>query len=400
MASASSLGLTAVASSGCTAGLVLTLRSKLLWFFSDDTLVSELSERGVDLANQDVEGRIERTYEKLDSLGKGASGIVYRVRKREESGLNLDYAMKVMEKGSNSMNDEESLLNEIKCMRRLRHRNIVNLIDVVESKQKMWIFMDLAVGGGLYERILQMDHFSEHSAATIIKQVLKAVHYMHSMGVVHRDLKPENVLLESKDMDSADIKIADFGLAVDMGWNSYCPRESMKLKSSTEIRGGFCGSPICMAPEVAVKSARYGPQCDLWSIGCMSYEMLSGSPPFTAKTAKALFKIVRESEGPSFSEECWPQISAESREIVGGMLKKSPVERPSAREAMHHRWFLCAKDHHLKDTHDTLKSRKTRTTKDDGESSDDELADTLTGEEAAKSLGLNGASMETLPSIP
>merc|ERR1719182_244301 len=100
---------------------------------------------------------------------------------------------------------------------------------------------------------------------------------MHSMGVVHRDLKPENVLLESEDAES-DIKIADFGLAVDLQWESYHPKESMKMKASKDIAGAFCGSPICMAPEVAVKNATYGPQCDIWSLGCMTFELLSGKP--------------------------------------------------------------------------------------------------------------------------
>jgi len=379
-AASAAIGLAALSSSACTIGAVVMIRKKLLWFFGDEALVNELSERGLDLTTLDAESRIEKQYDILETLGKGASGVVYKVRNRGDRKL---FAMKVMEKGNNSMNDEESLMNEIRCMRRLRHRHIVNCVEMVQSDKKMWLFMDLATGGGLYERILALDHFSEKSAASVIKQVLKAVHYMHSMGVVHRDLKPENVLLESSDVD-ADIKVADFGLAVDMGWESYHPRESMKLKASTEIHGGFCGSPICMAPEVAVKSARYGPQCDVWSIGCMTYELLSGSPPFTAKSAKALFKIIRESASPSFKESSWTTLSSDSKEIVAGMLTTDPVARPSAREALHHNWFVNAKDHHNTDAHELIKSRRTQRRSDDDEDSD-ELDIPMSGSNCVKS---------------
>lgn len=235
----------------------------------------------------------------------------------------------------------------------------------------------MADGGNIYDRILALDHFSEKSASNIIRQVLKAVHYMHSNGIVHRDLKPENVLLESKDPDS-DIKVADFGLAVDMGFSGYHPEESMNLKGSLDIHGGFCGSPIAMAPEVAQKNARYGPQCDVWSIGCMAYELLSGSPPFTAKTAKALFKMIRESDGPCFKEKTWTELSKESTQICTGMLKKSPTERPSAGEVLHHPWFRHAKEDHMASMHSLLKTRKTRTT--DASDSEDEINETLFGE--------------------
>merc|ERR1719446_1940297 len=157
--------------------------------------------------------------------------------------------------------------------------------------------------------------------------------------------------MESKERES-DVKVADFGLAVDMGWENYRHNESIKLKGCTEIHGGFCGSPICMAPEVAVKDAKYGPQCDVWSIGCMTYELLSGTPPFTAKNAKALFKIIRESKGPPFPHDTWGPLSDHSVEILSGMLQNDPRQRPSAREAVHHPWFENASDHHMSDTHE------------------------------------------------
>jgi serine/threonine protein kinase len=298
--------------------------------------------------------RVEREYQTLETLGQGASGSVYKVKKKSTGAV---FAMKVMKKGGDEdMNDAESLENEIRCMKRLRHRHIVNLETHFENASKTWLIMDCADGGMLYDRILALDHFSEKSASHLIKQVLKAIHYMHQNGVVHRDLKPENILLETPDPDS-NIKVADLGLAVDLHFDEAHQRDSINMKSSTEIKGGFCGSPIAMAPEVAIKNAAYGPQCDIWSLGCMTYELLSGKPPFIAKSAKALFKVIRDADGPKFDGPAWKSISQEAKELVRDMLRKRPEDRPSAMQCLGYAWFKNAKDDHLEELHQSVKSR-------------------------------------------
>jgi len=209
-------------------------------------------------------------------------------------------------------------------------------------------------------RLQERRHFSERSAANIVKQVLKAVHYMHSYGVVHRDLKLENVLLTSKGEGSA-VKVADFGLAVILqnGFQDYRPDESMHMKKANFIQEGFVGSPICMAPEVASKFAGYGPQCDVWSIGCMTYELLSGNPPWNAATAAELFHVVHAASGPSFSDWIYLNISDDAKDVVTLMLKKRPEDRFSAREALHHRWFRTAPDRHNEEALSALVRRYT-----------------------------------------
>lgn len=339
-------------------------------------LIDVISEKGVDLTHGSMEAYIVKTYERLSKLGEGASGIVERVKNTSTGEV---VALKTIQKGVGEA-DKEEVDTEIRCLRRLRHRNIVNLVEAVESESHIWIVMECADGGGLYDRIISMDHFSEKAAAGIIKQVLRAVHYMHSMGVVHRDLKPENVLLDTPHVDAV-VKVADFGLATELGFEGYHPEESMRLKESKKLKGGFCGSPICMAPEVAKRNATYGPQCDIWSVGCMTHELVSGKPPFTAANAKLLFKLIREQKHPSFDGAVWKkEISQECRKVVTWMLEYEPKDRPSAKEALGHSWFEQAPGHHLRSTHDVHKSRRTNWREEFDDDEHEDLYNTLEGQ--------------------
>jgi len=169
----------------------------------------------------------------------------------------------------------------------------------------------------------------------------------------------------SPDEDS-DIKVADFGLAVVLrhGLEGNRIDESMRMKAATDITEGYCGSPICMAPEVASRNAAYGPQCDIWSVGCITFELLSGNPPFNAPSAPELFQLIHMAPGPSFNDWIWLQISANAKALVTNMLKRYPEDRVSAREALQHQWFHTAPDNHNALAQDNIIrnwSRATRT---------------------------------------
>jgi len=164
----------------------LTRRRLLAQGLGNDELLDMLQTRGFDVEDHAMEAYLQKTYEKLDKLGEGVSGSVWKV-KQKKSGEH--FAMKCIKKKKGKV-AEKGLETEIKCLRKLQHRHIVNIVDSVESSHQLWIIMECAEGGGLYERIVQLRHFSERSASRIVKQVLKAVHYMHSYGVVHRDLSP------------------------------------------------------------------------------------------------------------------------------------------------------------------------------------------------------------------
>jgi len=314
-------------------------------------LLRELKCRGFDIELHTFEAYVRKNYKIVEKLGEGASGEVWKVQKAQSSDF---YAMKEIKKS----HSDAALQTEVRCLRKLQHRHIVNLVEVVDTRAKMWLVMEYAHGGNIYERIVSLRHFSEQHASRIIKQVLKAVHYMHSYGIVHRDLKPENVLMMSNDPDS-DVKVADFGLAVELNFEGYRPDESMRLKKATCIHEGYCGSPICMAPEVASRHAQYGPQCDVWSVGCMTYELLTGNPPFMAANVQLLFKMIQTAESPPFNRGVWDGISENAKDIVTKMLKKRPDDRVSAREALSHVWFRQAPTTHMVQAHTNIVRRVT-----------------------------------------
>ena len=140
----------------------------------------------------------------------------------------------------------------------------------------------------------------------LIKQMLIVIGYYHDKGIVHRDLKPQNVLLED-DMDVKNMKLADFGTA-----GPFDPTGKKKL---TEL----VGTPYYVAPEVLKNS--YGSKCDLWSLGVMTYLLLTGKLPFTANSIETIFQKIKETE-PSYNGAAWSNISTEGADFVQKLLQK------------------------------------------------------------------------------
>jgi calcium-dependent protein kinase len=141
--------------------------------------------------------------------------------------------------------------------------------EILEDTDNYYIVTEILEGGELFDRIIEVKKFNEEKAAQILKQVLLAINYMHKNNLTHRDLKPENILLESKDMEKLDVKIADFGFSC-----IFDPEEGLDL---------VLGSPLYMAPEI-IQNQVYNEKVDIWSIGVITYMLLSGSNPFPGKT--------------------------------------------------------------------------------------------------------------------
>jgi len=141
--------------------------------------------------------------------------------------------------------------------------------EILEDTDNYYIVTEILEGGELFDRIIEVKKFNEEKAAHILNQVLLAINYMHKNNLTHRDLKPENILLESKDMEKLDVKIADFGFSC-----IFDPEEGLDL---------VLGSPLYMAPEI-IQNQVYNEKVDIWSIGVITYMLLSGSNPFPGKT--------------------------------------------------------------------------------------------------------------------
>jgi calcium-dependent protein kinase len=153
----------------------------------------------------------------------------------------------------------------------------MNVIEILEDDFFYYVISEILEGGELFDRITKVKSFSEKKAAYILKQVLLAINYMHKKNVTHRDLKPENILLESKNLDNLEVKIADFGFSC-----VFDPHDGLKT---------VLGSPLYMAPEL-VKAEGYDSKVDIWSIGVISYMLLSGRSPFPGQDKKQINHMI------------------------------------------------------------------------------------------------------------
>jgi len=260
---------------------------------------------------------VEDKYELKDVLGTGAFSQVRLAESKEDGQM---HAVKIIDKKA-LRGKEDSLENEIRVLKRLKHPNIVALQEVFEDKTKVFLVMELVTGGELFDRIVEKGSYSEKDAADLIKQVLSAVAYMHEEGVVHRDLKPENLLYYSPDADSK-IMISDFGLS--------------KMEESG-VMATACGTPGYVAPEVLAQKP-YGKAVDVWSIGVISYILLCGYPPFYDENDANLFAQILKGEF-EFDSPYWDDISEEAKDFIRSLMCVNVENRLTCQTALEHSWI-------------------------------------------------------------
>ncbi|TEB26791.1 Pkinase-domain-containing protein [Coprinellus micaceus] len=239
------------------------------------------------------------------------------------------YACKVINK--KLMEGREHMVrNEIAVLKRISsgHTNIVTLHDYFETAHNLYLCFDLCTGGELFDRICAKGNYYEADAADLVRTIFKAVKYIHEAGIVHRDLKPENLLFKTPAEDAA-IMIADFGLSRVM--------EDEKITQLTEI----CGTPGYMAPEI-FKRTGHGKPVDVWAMGVITYFLLAGYTPFDRDTQEAEMKAIIAGDYKFEPEEYWQNVSDTAKEFVRTCLTVDPHKRPTAAEALKHKWLASA----------------------------------------------------------
>jgi len=196
-------------------------------------------------------------------------GNYSKVRRGRNKATGEKVAIKIISKSKLSPEDLADLKNEIDILKQVDHPNIVKLVDVYEDAKNFSLVMELMRGGELFDVLMEREQFSEKEARDIIAPIIDAINYLHSLGIIHRDIKPENLLFSSKDIETAVIKVADFGFA------RFVQEEDKDGLATT-----VCGTPNYVAPEV-LEQKPYGTPCDSWSIGVVLYILLCGCPPFS-----------------------------------------------------------------------------------------------------------------------
>ena len=259
-------------------------------------------------------------YEILSELGRGGMGVVYKAR---QAGLKRVVALKMILVGSHAGERERiRFRTEMEAAARLQHPNIVQIYEVGEQGGRPYCALEYVDGGTLGQKLAGTP-LPAHHAAELIETLARAVHFAHEHQVVHRDLKPANVLLTAAGMP----KITDFGLAKQMNGASADP------SAYPTQTGEILGTPSYMAPEQAAgKVHAIGPVTDIYALGAILYEMLTGRPPFKGESTLDTLEQVRSQE-PVPPSHLQPRLPRDLSTICLKAMAKSPERRyPTAKE--------------------------------------------------------------------
>ena len=225
--------------------------------------------------------RVTAKYDIKALIGRGSFSRVVRVEHRINK---QPYAIKMIDR----IQGKEVFESELNVLRRVRHTYIIQLIEVFESKDKVYMVMELATGGELFDRIIAKGSFTERDATRVLQMVLDGLKYLHSVGITHRDLKPENLLYYHPGHDSK-ILITDFGLSA-----------FRKSVHDTMMRT-TCGTPEYIAPEILARKP-YTNQVDMWAVGVITYILLSGTMPFDDENRTRLYRLILKAKYSYFGD--------------------------------------------------------------------------------------------------
>ena len=264
---------------------------------------------------------LSEIYEIRQVLGKGKFGLV-KLGIHRGSGRKV--AIKIINKKLVTAIDVQQVKTEIDILKIAKHPNIIQLYDVFENENYIYIIMEYCAGGDLFSYIEKRGfRLPETRAAEIIHKLSTAVYFLHEYGVVHRDLKPENILM-TDNSSNADIRLVDFGLGKIIGPGEMC----------TDPFGTFS----YVAPEV-LKEKPYSFKVDLFAIGIIAYLLVAGFLPFDHETSEK--EIARQTvyEPTPFPISIWKNISNEARMFVDNLLQKNPEKRMDIKEVLQHKWL-------------------------------------------------------------
>ena len=254
----------------------------------------------------DVSSSIPARYEVLAQLGTGGTGIVYKVRDLETGEI---VALKVLKPGIASDQEmQQNLRKEVCLARKVTHKNVCRIYDFNRSNNVACLSMEFVEGENLLSKLRRVGPLPVDESLEIARQICAGLHEAHAQGIVHRDLKPANIMLDR----SGVVKIMDFGIA-------------RLSQGNGQMTGTIAGTPAYMAPE-QIELKPMGPRTDIYSVGLVLYEMVTGSPAFDGDTPIAIaLKQIREF--PRRPCEIVPTLPAHTEAVILKCLRKDPAKR-------------------------------------------------------------------------
>ncbi|XP_075903367.1 death-associated protein kinase 1 isoform X2 [Nelusetta ayraudi] len=267
---------------------------------------------------------VEEFYEIGDELGSGQFAVVRRCRHR---GTGVEFAAKFIKKRRSKSSrrgvTREDIEREVNILKEIHHPNIITLHEVFENKAEVILILELVAGGELFDFLAEKESLSEEEATQFLKQILDGVFYLHSKQIAHFDLKPENIMLLNRSVPHPRIKIIDFGLA-------------HKIDFGNDFKNIF-GTPEFVAPEV-VNYEPLGLEADMWSVGVITYILLSGASPFLGDNKQETLANVSAVDY-SFDEEFFSNTSVLAKDFIARLLVKDPKRRMTIQDSLHHPWI-------------------------------------------------------------
>ncbi|XP_033870237.2 serine/threonine-protein kinase DCLK2 isoform X4 [Acipenser ruthenus] len=232
-----------------------------------------------------------------------------------------EFALKIIDKAKCS-GKEHLIENEVAVLRRVKHPNIIMLIEEVDTAAELYLVMELVKGGDLFDAITSSTKYTERDASAMVYNLAGALKYLHCLNIVHRDIKPENLLVCEHPDGTKSLKLGDFGLA-------------------TVVEGPLhtvCGTPTYVAPEIIAETG-YGLKVDIWAAGVITYILLCGFPPFRSENnlQEDLFDQILEGR-LEFPSPYWDNITDSAKELIGRMLQINMEARYTAEQVLAHPW--------------------------------------------------------------
>ncbi|KAH0786538.1 CAMK family protein kinase [Histomonas meleagridis] len=253
-------------------------------------------------------------YELRGAIGEGAFSIVRLALNQTTQKF---CACKIIPRSRLMINNLDIRFeNEIRINQQLHHPNIVQLIDLQKDEKYYYIIMEFCPNGELFRYVISQTRLKEYEAKIFLTQILEGIKYVHSLGICHRDLKPENLLID----EYGRVKISDFGLS--------------RFVDKNGLVDTPCGSPCYASPECVSGKPYDGRKSDIWSIGVISYAMLTGQLPWTKRNQQQLFEQIRRGEYiiPNYlSEQC--------RNFIQGLMTVDCTRRLTVDLALAHPWI-------------------------------------------------------------